>query len=51
MRRPVKATVRVQCQGPGVKTTEVEAHMALVYTSTDDGRSLTGGKKFNMDGG
>ena len=26
---------------PGVKTTEVEAH--LVCTSTDDGRPLTGG--------
>ena len=42
---------RVQRQGPGAKMTEVEARMALVYTSTDNGRSLTGGKKFNMDGG
>ena len=37
------ATVRVQYQGPGVKTTEVEARMALVCASTDNGRPLTGG--------
>ena len=29
--------------GPGVKTTEVEAHVALVCASTNDGRLLTGG--------
>ena len=28
---------------PGAKTTEVEACVALVCASTDDGRSLTGG--------
>ena len=38
-----RATVRVQCHGPGAKTTEVEAHVALVCASTDDGRPLTGG--------
>ena len=38
-----KATVRVQSQGPGAKTTEVEAHMRLVCASTDDGRLFTGG--------
>ena len=37
-----RATVRVQCQGPGAKMTEVEARVALVCASTDDGRSLTG---------
>ena len=33
----------MQRQGPGVKTTEVEARVALVSASTDDGRPLTGG--------
>ena len=33
----------MQCQGPGVKMTEVEAHVALVCASTNDGRPLTGG--------
>ena len=33
----------MQFQGPGVKTTEVEAHVALFCASTDDGRLLTGG--------
>ena len=28
---------------PGAKTTEVEARVALVCASTDDGRPLTGG--------
>ena len=35
-----RATVRVQRQGPGAKTTEVEARVALVCASTDDGRPL-----------
>ena len=38
-----RATVRVQRRGPGAKTTEVEARVALVGASTDDGRPLTGG--------
>ena len=38
-----RAIVRVQCRGPGAKTTEVESHVELVCASTDDGRSLTGG--------
>ena len=38
-----RATVRVQCRGPGAKATEVEAHMALVCASTNDGRLFTGG--------
>ena len=33
----------MQRRGPGVKTTEVEAHVALVCVSTDDSRPLTGG--------
>ena len=33
----------MQRQGPGAKTTEVEARMGLVCASTDDGRSFTGG--------
>ena len=37
-----RATVRVQSRGSGAKTTEVEAHVALVCASTDDGRPLTG---------
>ena len=36
-------TVGVQRQGPGAKTTEVEACVALVCASTDDGRPLTAG--------
>ena len=32
----------MQYMGPKVKTTEVEAHLALVCASTDDGRPLTG---------
>ena len=39
----VNAAVRVQHQGPGAKTTEVETHMTLVCASTDDSRLLTGG--------
>ena len=35
--------VRMQRRRPGAKTTEVEAHVALVCASTDDGRLLTGG--------
>ena len=31
----------MQRRGPGAKTTEVEAHMALVCASTDYGRPLT----------
>ena len=38
----MEATVRVQCRGPRAKTTEVEARMALVCASTDDGRPLIG---------
>ena len=38
-----RATVRVQRRGPGAKTTEVEARVALVCASTDDGRPFTGG--------
>ena len=38
-----RATVRVQCWGPGVKTTEVEVRMALVCASTNDCRLLIGG--------
>ena len=38
-----RATVRVQRHGPGEKTTEVEALVALVCASTDDSRPLTGG--------
>ena len=33
----------MQCQRPGTKTTEVEAHAALVCASTDNSRPLTGG--------
>ena len=38
----VRATVRVQRLGPGVKTTEVEVCVALVCASTDDGRPFIG---------
>ena len=31
----------MQHRGPGVKSTEVEARVALVCASTDDGRPLT----------
>ena len=37
----------LQRRGPGAKTTEVEARVALVCASTDDGRQY----KFNTDGG
>ena len=33
----------MQCQGPEAKTTEVEASMALICASADDGKPLTGG--------
>ena len=33
----------MQRQGPGANMTEVEAHVALVCASIDDGRLLTGG--------
>ena len=33
----------MQRHGPGAKTTEVEARVALVCASIDDGRPLTGG--------
>ena len=36
-----RANVRVQYRWPEAKTTEVEACMALVCASTDDGRPLT----------
>ena len=36
-------TVRVQRQGPETKMTEVEARMAPVCASTNDGRPLTSG--------
>ena len=32
----------MQYRGPGAKTTEVEARVALFCASTDDGRPLTG---------
>ena len=32
----------MQRLGPGVNTTEVEIHVALVCASTDDGRPLIG---------
>ena len=32
----------MQRRGPGAKTTEIEARVALVCASTDDGRPLTG---------
>ena len=35
--------VRVQRQGPRAMMTELEARLALVCASTNDGRSLTGG--------
>ena len=38
-----RATVRVQHRGPGAKITEVEARVALVCASTNDGRPLIGG--------
>ena len=41
--RATVSLVRVQHWGPGAKTTEVEARVALVCASTDDGRPLTGG--------
>ena len=41
--RATVSLVRVQRRGPGAKTTEVEARVALVCASTDDGRPLTGG--------
>ena len=37
-----RATVRVQYPGPETKTTEIEACMALICASADDGKSLTG---------
>ena len=40
--RPVD-TVRVQYQGLEAKTTEVEARVALICASTDNGRPLLGG--------
>ena len=33
----------MQRRRPGVKTTEVQARVALVYASNDDGRPFTGG--------
>ena len=39
----MEGTVRVQRREPGAKTTEVEARVALVCVSADDGKLLTGG--------
>ena len=39
--RKIDIAICVQRRGPGAKTTEVEAHVALVCASTD-GRPLTG---------
>ena len=36
--RPVEGYCRVQYRGPEAKTTEVEARVALICASTDDGR-------------
>ena len=36
----------LQRRGPGAKMTEVEARVALVCASADDGRPLTGGTNF-----
>ena len=42
----------MQRREPGAKTTEVEACMALVCASADNGRPLTGGTNLlNMDSG
>ena len=41
--RAWRATVRVQRQGPRVMMTELQARLALVCASTDDGRLLTNG--------
>ena len=40
--RPVEGYCRVQYRGPEAKTTEVEARVALICASTDDGRSSQG---------
>ena len=37
--RPVEGYCRVQDQGPEAKMTEVEARVALICASIDDGRS------------
>ena len=47
--RPVEGYCQCADQGRKAKTTEVEAHMALICASTNDGRPLTGGP--NIDGG
>ena len=39
----LRATVRVQHQGPRAMMTELEARLALVCASTDHGRPLIGG--------
>ena len=41
--RPVEGYCQVQYWGPEAKKTEVEARVALICASTDNGRSLTGG--------
>ena len=49
-----RATVRVQHLGPGAKMTKIEVRVALVCTSTDDGRPLNTCRpwyKFNIDSG
>ena len=33
----------MQYRGPEAQTNEIEAHVALICASTDDGRPLTGG--------
>ena len=43
----------MQRRRPGVKTTEVQARVALVCASTNDSRPLTGGRNMPtvVDGG
>ena len=41
--RPVEGYCQSALLGTKAKTTEVEAHVALICASTDDGRPLTGG--------
>ena len=43
MCKPVEGYCQSAVSGPGAKTTEVEACMALVCVSTNDSRPLTGG--------
>ena len=41
--KPASGGLLSESSGPRAKTTEVEARVALVCASTDDGRPLTGG--------